>query len=205
MTSLWHEFLGHPLVYNYIRPLIVGGIDVSEMYSLLDVQVDDVFMDIGCGTGNALNHIHHFKSYYGFDTDPVALQYAQEKFLNSQKINFLNQIVTAEDVQRISPTKILMSGLLHHLTDEDVKSLLVSCASEGSVRKIVTLDIVFLEGKIVNNFFARLDRGRFARTCEAYESLLVGSDFKIVSQKLIRSHPKFGLVYYWIMVLEPRL
>ena len=46
--------LGHPWVYEYVRPLAVGGIDMSPAYRLLGCDSQSVVLDIGCGAGNLL-------------------------------------------------------------------------------------------------------------------------------------------------------
>ena len=54
--SLYSRIVGHPFVYNRIRPIIVGGIDVSGAYELLKLDAGSTVLDIGCGTGAALDY-----------------------------------------------------------------------------------------------------------------------------------------------------
>ena len=55
--SLYSRIVGHPFVYNRIRPIIVGGIDVSGAYELLKMDAGSTVLDIGCGTGAALDYL----------------------------------------------------------------------------------------------------------------------------------------------------
>ena len=35
MTGLYRKLLGHPFVYDQVRPRVVGGIDMRPLYDLL--------------------------------------------------------------------------------------------------------------------------------------------------------------------------
>ena len=54
--SRWYQkLLGHPFVYDRLRPWIVGGIDMTAFYESLESETTDVVVDVGCGTGDALD------------------------------------------------------------------------------------------------------------------------------------------------------
>ena len=74
--SLYERILGHPFVYNRIRPLVVG-IDMSTFYAHAGVGAGDVVLDVGCGTGDALRYLPAFERYVGLDTDARALEFAR--------------------------------------------------------------------------------------------------------------------------------
>src|SRR5207244_492249 len=67
---LYERILGHPFVYDHVRPRVVGGIDMSPVYDRLGAGAGSSVLDIGCGTGDALNYLHAVERYVGIDLDP---------------------------------------------------------------------------------------------------------------------------------------
>lgn len=202
--SLYDRILGHPFVYNQIRPRIVGGIDASPIYERLGAGPSDTVLDLGCGTGIALDHLHGFESYLGVDVDPVAIRFARERHGGRAHVRFECKLLGEDDVRELAPTHVVMGGLLHHLNDDEALSLLRMVKASPRLRRIVTNDIVFLPGEFVNNFFARLDRGRFCRHKADYEALVQRAGYSLDESKVLRSHPTRGHVQYLLMSLAPK-
>src|ERR1700685_128164 len=116
--NLYNKLTGLSFVYDNIRPLIVGGVDNSPGYELLEVGIDDVVVDVGCGTGDALHHIRSFRAYHGFDIDAQAIQTARSGAARlGVAARFETRHLTEEDLERLQPTRVMLAGLLHHLPD----------------------------------------------------------------------------------------
>src|SRR4029453_8754609 len=64
--SLYQRILGHPFVFNRIRPVFVGGIDWKPLYEALDAGPDSVVLDVGWGPGIAPNNLEGFREITGF-------------------------------------------------------------------------------------------------------------------------------------------
>jgi SAM-dependent methyltransferase len=208
--SLYHRVLSIPFVFNHVRPLVVGGVDMSPSYANLGVGPDDVVLDVGCGTGDALNYLERFRTYRGFDTDAGAIEFARKKGADFsarnpglEDLRFEARLLEARDVAEIAPTKVMLSGLLHHLTDDQTLGLLRMLAAAPSVRRIATCDIVYLPGQHVNNLLSWLDRGRFCRTEAGYERLAEQAGLRIAASKLVKCHPERGRQKYLLLALEP--
>ena len=77
MSGLFKKLLGHPFVYDQVRPRVVGGIDMKPLYDLLGTQGRRKVLDVGCGTGDALKHLGDVEQYLGIDTDPIAIDAAR--------------------------------------------------------------------------------------------------------------------------------
>ncbi|MBW2687568.1 MAG: class I SAM-dependent methyltransferase, partial [Deltaproteobacteria bacterium] len=170
--SLYDRILGHPFVYHYVRPLVVG-IDYTPQYEALDAQSDDRILDIGCGGGDALRYLGSFETYHGFDTDEVAISFAQQRpEAGRSNVHFETAPVTPATFQNVRPTRVMMNGLLHHVDDEAAVQLLRMCGATNTVERIVTNDPVYLADEPLNNILARLDRGRFVRRIEGYRDLV---------------------------------
>ncbi len=199
--GLFDRILGHPFVFEHVRPLAVGGVDMSHAYRRLDLAADSVVIDIGCGTGDALKHLNGFESYLGIDTDPRAIAYAQERWKSRPNARFECRLCTLADLRDIAPTHVALIGLLHHLDDREAIELLGMLHESSRLVRAVTLDIVYLPGRPYNNLLARFDRGRFCRTPEAYAELAASAGLRIVDRYIARSHPTRGLVQYYVLEL----
>jgi SAM-dependent methyltransferase len=201
--SLYQRILGHSFVFNRIRPVFVGGIDWKPLYEALDAGPDSVVLDVGCGTGIAQKYLHRFRQYYGFDTDPVAIDMARRN-AQGANVQYHCRVVTEDDIHTIQPTHVLLSGLLHHLSDAEALRLLRMCGTAASVDRIATADTVYIPRAYVSNLLAYLDRGRFVRTVAGFLELVEAANVDIVRQQIVRSHPANGWALYLIMTLSPR-
>ncbi len=201
MRGLFDRLLGHPQIYEFVRPFAVGGVDMSHAYRRLDCGDDAVVLDVGCGTGDALRHIERFGSYVGIDTDARAVRFAAQRWQQRPNVRFECRLCTPEDLREIAPTHVCLIGLLHHLTDEEAVALLGMLHESPRLVRAVTLDIVYVPGHFYNNVMARLDRGRYCRTRDDYERLAASAGLRIIDRYLARSHPTRGLVYYFVLEL----
>jgi SAM-dependent methyltransferase len=200
--KLYQRILGHPFVYDRVRPFIVGGIDWSPLYRNLDAGPSDVILDVGCGTGVAHQYLAGFAAYHGFDTDEIAIASARKK-TSAPNVYYECRVVTPADIERIAPTKIVLAGLLHHLTDDECLALLQICAAAPSVRRIATSDVVYLPRQYISNLLAFLDRGKFVRKREQYLDLARRAGLRVVQQDVVCSHPRSGKAMYLMMTLAP--
>jgi len=203
LLSLYQRILGHPVVFNRIRPLFVGGIDWTVLYKELDAGSDAVVLDVGCGTGIAHQYLRGFREYHGFDTDRIAIDLARKNTVGPN-IDYQCRLLEEDDLRRIRPTKVLLSGLLHHLPDAEVVELLRLCGATPSVDRIATADAVYLPGEHVSNLLAFFDRGRFVRTTEGFLALVERANLNVVRHQIVRSHPEKGRALYLIMTLSQR-
>lgn len=163
-------FYGIPWVFQTLRYWGLGGFDFGPAYQRLNVGENDVVLDIGCGMGDSMKHLKSFQRYYGFDTDSRAIETFRKKYPASN-IVLNNRICTAEDIRQLQPTKCILIGLVHHISDNDAQTLLKSLSEASQLKGTVTLDTVYISGRWVSNAFAAADRGRHVRTTEQYRQL----------------------------------
>ncbi|MEO7097323.1 MAG: class I SAM-dependent methyltransferase [Polyangiales bacterium] len=202
--SLYQTLLGHPFVYNHVRPFVVGGVDNSASYGALGAGPDDVVLDVGCGTGDAMNYLPEVAAYRGYDTDPIAIEFARKQAAHKglSRWQFEVGIVDRALVDKVAPSRVMLCGLLHHLSDEQALDLLRALGSSKSVQRIATSDVVYLPGKHLSNLFAWLDRGKFVRAVDGYRALIRRAGLRIVEEKIVRSHPTNGRAEYLVFALE---
>jgi SAM-dependent methyltransferase len=201
--DLYDRILGMPFVYDRVRPMVVGGIDMSSVYDRAETTQDDLVLDIGCGTGDALRYLTTFRRYVGLDVDERAVDLARRRYGQRPGVSFEARLMRESDAVELEPTVVTLMGLLHHLSDEHAIDLLCTLRSPGTVRRIVTQDVVFLPGEPLSNLLARLDRGRDCRVPAAYRELARDAGWSVNDSAVIRSHPTRGLAKYLVMTLSP--
>ena len=202
--SFYSWLLGRPFVYDHLRPLVVGGVDAGPLYRKLGATERDVVLDVGCGTGDALRHLRAFAHYYGVDPDATAVAHARGRFARREGVSFRVGTVDAAMLAETAPSLAVLSGVLHHLPDDQALSLLSLLRTSRELSRLVTMDIVYLDGQRLSNVLAWLDRGAFCRRREAYEALARRSGWSVRESAVIRSHPTKGRALYLMMTLEPQ-
>jgi SAM-dependent methyltransferase len=203
-ARVYQRLLAHPFIYNHVRPWVIGGLDMSPVYAALQTGPDDVIVDIGCGTGDALRYLSQFRAYHGFDVDAAAVAFARTRAPDRPGVAYQARAVTAADLSAIRPTLILLAGLLHHMTDEQAVALLGMCGRVPSLTRLVTQDVVYLPGEPISNLLARLDRGKHVRHHQGYRALVARAGLQITAEQIMRSHPDSGRALYLVMTLAPR-
>ncbi len=188
LLRLKDRFLANPWVYDHLRPLVVGGIDHAELARFCGVGPDDRVFDLGCGTGQLVPHIT-CAEYLGADLDEEALKRAAR--YASAGVRFIHGDQWDSALGVLRPTVVLMIGVVHHLADGDFHSLIDRLRRQGSVRRIVTLDVSYLPGEPVNNLFSRLDRGRHVRSPERYEALFREGALRITVRKTLATRLRY--------------
>lgn len=204
MLGLYRKILGHPFVYDQVRPRVVGGIDMGPLYRRLEGAAEKAVLDVGCGTGDALNHLHGYERYLGIDTDPIAIGAARQRHGQKPNVRFEERLLEEGDVRDLEPTGVVLAGVLHHLDNEAAVAVLRLAATSPRLVRIVTSDIVFLPGMVFNNVLAMMDRGRHCRTPDAYAEVARKAGLEVVSGELMCSSPGNEKVQYHVMTLRPR-
>lgn len=204
MLGLYRKILGHPFVYDQVRPRVVGGIDMGPLYRRLDGEASRSVLDVGCGTGDALNHLTGYERYLGIDTDPIAIAAARTRHGAKPNVRFEERLLEARDIDELTPTGVVLAGVLHHLDNEAGEAVLRLAARSPRLVRIVTSDIVFLPGMVFNNVLAMMDRGRFCRHPDAYAALARRAGLEVEQGELMRSSPDNERVQYYVMSLRPR-
>lgn len=205
IRRVYNWILARPIVYNGLRPIAVGGIDLSETFEQFGVGPEDRVLDIGCGTGAALGYLRAFSSYTGNDVDPCAVEFARARHGRDKRVHFVCGELSEALLLRADPTVAVLSGVLHHLDDGSALHVMRLLRRAESLTRVLTIDIVYLEGKTISNLFARLDRGRFCRKEAAYQNLVKEAGYDIVRSVIVRSAPRTGLAWYITMTLKPVL
>jgi SAM-dependent methyltransferase len=135
-------------------------------------------LDIGCGTGEYINHFYDYCrtfEYYGFDGEGDYIEYGKELFKDKPNIHFYHKILTEETVKEFNNFDIVMAtGVMHHLDDPIVLSLLhLAKLSLKPGGRLITYDPgKFDDMNWIEKFFVKYDRGRSIRFEREYAAMI---------------------------------
>lgn len=191
-------FFGMPWVFNGLRHWVLGTPDFGACYRHLEVTASDTVLDIGCGMGDAMRHLTSFERYEGFDTDARAIE-AFRRLGPPRNVSLHAEACSPGHVREISPTKVVLVGILHHLPREEARTVLGALAEAPRLSAAVTCDTVFIPGRPVNNTLARLDRGRFVLDEAGYVELAESCGLRVRTRFWV--HAKRGIASYFSMLL----
>ena len=96
---------------------------------------------------------------------------------------------------------VLMVRVVHHLSDDAFRAIAGRLLASDSLKRVATVDVTFLPGHRINNLLSRMDRGRFVRESQAYESLFLASGFRVARRAVLPT--KLRTVRYLGYHLEP--
>ena len=128
-------------------------------------------LDIGCGPGYVAEYFPE-PQYVGFDIEPSYIEYAKKKY--SGRHQFFCQWFDEKARQSFEPFDVvLMTGVIHHLTDDEAIQLLElakSCLKPDG--RFVALEGCYEAGQSrLAKFLLDRDRGQYIRTQPEYQRL----------------------------------
>jgi len=172
LQQLIYPLVRHAKIYNYIQQSV--GSDrvwkgfIKEVAQVIDNwSDDDIWLDLGSGTSEVLEHLPTNIWYYGIDNNPKYIQFAKEKYHKRPNTTFhCGNWNEFDSTSFPVKTRIISAlGLLHHLSDEDAQRLLLLgkqwLAPTGT---LITLDgCREINRSRLEEFFYWIDRGQFIR------------------------------------------
>lgn len=135
----------------------------------------DMVLDVGCGYGELSSRLDR-TIYTGIDISPKYIKYANQRYENLGRF-ICGDITKDSEMEHLGQFDIVTSmGVLHHLSDDDCQTLLLSVKRRlTSTGRLITLDGVFTQHQSpIARLLLRLDRGKYVRTEEHYRRLLSG-------------------------------
>jgi 2-polyprenyl-3-methyl-5-hydroxy-6-metoxy-1,4-benzoquinol methylase len=141
-------------------------------------------LDIGCGPADILKSLDNV-TYYGYDINESYINFAKKKYKNKKPKLFCKKFSKKELKKLPKFDIILLSGLIHHLSDQESKQLLVLCKKilkkEG---KLITIDPILIKNQNpIARLLVKLDRGLNVRNKNNYLKLFK-KYFKSCSNKI---------------------
>lgn len=169
--------LENPLVYQAFQ--VSGGFFGARLVALrkhVRFRGDERIVDVGCGPGYLRRYLPESCQYLGFDTDE---RYIRHALASGQKnAEYRLSEFNAASAREVAPVDVvMMCGLLHHLTDEQAKDLLLAAGSALAPNgRLMTLDGCYYAGQsTLRRKMLDWDRGRYVRTEPQYRALFPAS------------------------------
>jgi SAM-dependent methyltransferase len=189
-NGLW-RVLTNPVVYEAVQHL-VGARRWLKRFArdTIRARAGDCVLDIGCGPGALLARLSGV-IYIGLDRNEAYI--VQAKRAHGVKGNFICDDVANFKAHGFPRVDVAVAiGLLHHLDDDQARSLLADIAATLKPGgRLVTADPCFYEGQSpIIRFVVAHDRGQNVRDFNRYGEL-VRSVFPATHLSLDSSHIPF--------------
>lgn len=173
INSGLRSILSSPIIYNLLQSLLgANSIRSQYMNEFFPVKEGDSVLDIGCGTGEILSLFPDSINYYGFDMSQSYIDFAKKKFQNKGQfeVGLVDELMVG-DLPKFD--WVLATGLLHHLDDSGVTSLLQTALKAlSSNGRFVAIDPCFDESQSrIANWLIKNDRGENVRYRDEYSKL----------------------------------
>jgi SAM-dependent methyltransferase len=195
-AALVEKISDHPVLFILCRSILENDFKAVRAVIKRELRLGngERSLDLGCGPG-AFADLFVGNDYVGADLNPRYIDYAKAH----KKGRFLLADARKVDLPDGSFDQILVFGLLHHLSDDDVravlreaKRLLVPSGRVLAIEDIPAVSRMNLIGHLIHN----VENGEYIRPAEEYRRLY--SEFgRIEKDEILRS----GICDYFAAVL----
>lgn len=175
VTSGLRSILSNPMIYDTTQRLF--GAEQSRRTLATDylrVQNGWCVLDIGCGTGEILDHLPADVRYFGFDLSAEYVDRARQRH-GRQGVRFEQGDVSAFlKAGDIPPADLVIAtGVLHHLDDGPAQDLVaVAAAALRPKGCLMTIDPTFTHDQSrLSRWLVSRDRGQSVRQPHEYRQL----------------------------------
>ena len=205
MTNLRESILKSASVYSKFQKFLGNDSVRRIVEEYIPCNGNEVILDIGCGPATILEYLPKNVDYYGFDLSERYIQKAKTKYSRR------NAVFSQEAVSEFTLPKELVSrcnyvwllGVLHHLSDAEVKcnlELAEKALKKGG--KLFCIDTCYVKNQnLIAKTLAALDRGKYIRQYEKYESLFsdtLGDNFTLTIRNDLLIIPYTHLIAEYI-------
>ena len=160
-------------VYRSFQSLAGGNARREYVQQYLRPEPGMRVLDIGCGPGDIVSHLDPSIDYTGVDLSAAYIDSARKKF--GTRGRFLNESVAELTLREPgSFDRVMANGLIHHLTDAEVRQLLdVAQRALKPGGWFVSIDGCFESGQSrIARYLIGKDRGEHVRDRNAYLALV---------------------------------
>jgi SAM-dependent methyltransferase len=166
------HLLARPLLYDLFQRLVGANAwrrNFVRVFVLPELRKGARIIDIGCGTGDLLQHLPADISYVGFDRNEAYIVAARKRFAGRDARFECKSVEPGSVAHERAFDVALAIGLMHHLDDAEALVLLES--AKGALTDagfLFLLDPVLVaEQSRLARFVVSKDRGQNVRTLEA--------------------------------------
>lgn len=183
-VQLVAKVLEYPLLYDFYQTL-VGGVQARKKFARDAMKNSfEGILDLGCGTGQMAIDVIPDCPYIGIDLSNEYLRIASKSLIDlnincklfSSSINDFDFSTIASKLRYL----VYCGGLLHHLSDNEVRSLLTHIRSNFPNSTLISIDPTYdSETSKVAKWFALNDRGEHVRDVDSALNLFDANFFDV--------------------------
>ena len=191
--------------YNFLQRFVGADRLRYRCIGQLGLSPGETVLDVGCGPAYYFPRLPSPVRYYGFDTEPRYVQWAQRRWGN-HNATFRLGVLDEEQTANLPPVDaVLLLGLLHHLADEDSSDLLhliARCLAPSG--RVVTVDTCLepSQGRF-SRWMAESDRGGYVREPAGFAEM-ASAHFKNVEGELLTGLTRLPGSYWMMTMSDPR-
>ena len=188
----------HPVLFIFIRGILENDFKAIRAVIRRELRPGRGLrsLDLGCGPG-AFADVFLGDDYFGVDLNARYIEHARR----NRKGTFLVSDARKVDLPAARFDQILIFGLLHHLSDDDVRAVLAEAtrllAPDGrilAIEDIPAISRLNLIGHLIHN----VENGEHIRPAEEYRRLYAEDGRRIEREEVLQS----GICDYYAAVLS---
>ena len=188
----------HPVLFIFIRGILENDFKAIRAVIRRELRPGRGLrsLDLGCGPG-AFADVFLGDDYFGVDLNARYIDHARR----TRKGTFLVSDARKVDLPAARFDQILIFGLLHHLSDDDVRAVLAEAtrllAPDGrilAIEDIPAISRLNLIGHLIHN----VENGEHIRPAEEYRRLYGEDGRRIEREEVLQS----GICDYYAAVLS---
>jgi SAM-dependent methyltransferase len=192
LRSVFDRVMEQPWVYRlWQAPFADHKFEPVQRY--LDRKPARRVLDVGCGPGTNAPRFGGAE-YVGIDINEQYLEVGRARHPGT----FVQADLSTADLSHLGTFDVvLVNSFLHHLTDEGVEHVLCRIprllATDGRVH---ILELVLPDKLSVAGVMARLDRGRYARSVERWQTMFERHFEPLVVQPYMLGKCLWAMLYF---------
>jgi SAM-dependent methyltransferase len=172
MLASLKALLGHHALYVALQKVVGADRLRYRCIEELGLRDGETVLDIGCGPAYYIPRLPAVR-YIGFDTSRRYIEHARSRW-GSDRIEFHCEIFGEEHLAKVAPVDaVMLLGLLHHLSDDESRTLLgLAAQALAPTGRVIAVDTCFepSQGR-VSRWMSRNDRGEYVREPEGFTAL----------------------------------
>jgi SAM-dependent methyltransferase len=174
ITSGLRSLLSAATIYDLAMRLLRNGNNEWFAREVLALGEGEKIIDIGCGTARILELLPSTVRYVGLDVSPEYVAAARARYGHRASFHSGSIENWRSESELRDADLVLCNGVLHHIDDEGVASILRF--AESSLRfggRFIFYETCFLRWQsAISRYWMSLDRGQATRTEAAWRALV---------------------------------